>query len=147
VSANIETVKSGQAPDYRAIARFRRWHLSALGHLFLQALALCQAAGMVRLGRVALDGTKLRAVHPEFFIATGRRSHDEPAPAPPRGRIPKDLPGGSGLGRRGVTYRRNSVPISRFGNVTGGGRPMGPTPGGSPRFAMRLPASSGSCWA
>jgi transposase len=51
----------GQAPDYRAIARFRRRHLSALGHLFLQALALCQAAGMVKLGRVALDGTKLRA--------------------------------------------------------------------------------------
>jgi transposase len=51
----------GQAPDYRAIARFRRRHLSALGHLFLQALELCQAAGMVKLGRVALDGTKLRA--------------------------------------------------------------------------------------
>ncbi|RYE40666.1 MAG: hypothetical protein EOP24_40010 [Hyphomicrobiales bacterium] len=32
-----------------------------LGHLFVQALALCQAAGMVRLGRVALDGTKVRA--------------------------------------------------------------------------------------
>ena len=31
------------------------------GHLFVQALALCQAAGMVKLGRVALDGTKLRA--------------------------------------------------------------------------------------
>jgi transposase len=52
---------AGAAPDYRAIARFRRRHLSALGHLFVQALALCQAAGMVRLGRVALDGTKLRA--------------------------------------------------------------------------------------
>jgi len=52
---------AGQAPDYRSIARFRRRHLSALGHLFVQALALCQAAGMVRLGRVALDGTKLRA--------------------------------------------------------------------------------------
>lgn len=52
---------AGQAPDYRSIARFRRRHLSALGHLFLQALALCQAAGMVKLGRVALDGTKLRA--------------------------------------------------------------------------------------
>lgn len=51
----------GQAPDYRSIARFRRRHLSALGHLFFQALALCQAAGMVKLGRVALDGTKLRA--------------------------------------------------------------------------------------
>lgn len=52
---------AGSAPDYRAIARFRRRHLSALGHLFLQALALCQAAGMVKLGRVALDGTKVRA--------------------------------------------------------------------------------------
>jgi transposase len=51
----------GAAPDYRAIARFRKRHLSALGHLFVQALALCQAAGMVRLGRVALDGTKVRA--------------------------------------------------------------------------------------
>ena len=52
---------AGSAPDYRSIARFRRRHLSALGQLFVQALALCQAAGMVRLGRVALDGTKLRA--------------------------------------------------------------------------------------
>ena len=52
---------AGQVPDYRSIARFRRRHLSALGHLFVQALALCQAAGMVKLGRVALDGTKLRA--------------------------------------------------------------------------------------
>lgn len=52
---------AGTAPDYRSIARFRKRHLSALGHLFVQALALCQAAGMVKLGRVALDGTKLRA--------------------------------------------------------------------------------------
>lgn len=52
---------AGAAPDYRAIARFRKRHLSALGHLFLQALKLCQAAGMVSLGRVALDGTKVRA--------------------------------------------------------------------------------------
>ncbi len=51
----------GQAPDYRAIARFRKRHMSALGHLFTQALALCQAAGMVSLGQVALDGTKVRA--------------------------------------------------------------------------------------
>jgi hypothetical protein len=52
---------AGAAADYRAIARFRKRHLSALGRLFVQALALCQAAGMVRLGRVALDGTKVRA--------------------------------------------------------------------------------------
>lgn len=52
---------AGAGPDFRSIARFRRRHLAALGHLFVQALALCQAAGMVTLGRVALDGTKLRA--------------------------------------------------------------------------------------
>ena len=51
----------GQAPDYRSIARFRKRHLSALAQLFLQALKLCQAAGMVSLGRVAVDGTKVRA--------------------------------------------------------------------------------------
>jgi uncharacterized protein YabE (DUF348 family)/transposase len=51
---------AGSVPDYRAIARFRNRHLSALGHLFVQALALCQTAGMVRLGGVALDGTRVR---------------------------------------------------------------------------------------
>ena len=38
----------------------RKRHLSALGYLFVEALALCRAAGMVRLGRVALDGTSVR---------------------------------------------------------------------------------------
>jgi resuscitation-promoting factor RpfB len=47
----------GASPDYRAIAEFRKRHVSALGHLFVQALALCRAAGVVRLGRVALDRT------------------------------------------------------------------------------------------
>lgn len=51
----------GQAPDFRSVARFRKRHLSALAGVFLQALKLCQAAGMVSLGRVALDGTKVRA--------------------------------------------------------------------------------------
>jgi transposase len=52
---------AGAVPDYRSIARFRRRHLKALSGLFLQALRLCQRAGMVRLGRVALDSTRLRA--------------------------------------------------------------------------------------
>ncbi|WP_420709180.1 transposase, partial [Streptomyces sp. AS58] len=50
-----------QAPDFRSIARFRRRHLDALAGLFLQSLHLAQKLGMVRLGRVALDGTKLEA--------------------------------------------------------------------------------------
>ena len=58
-------VAGGAAPDYRAIARFRKRHLSALGYLFVEALALCRAAGMVRLGRVALDGTRVRAITPQ----------------------------------------------------------------------------------
>lgn len=50
-----------QAPDFRSIARFRRRHLDALADLFLQSLRLAQRLGMVKMGRVALDGTKLQA--------------------------------------------------------------------------------------
>jgi transposase len=50
-----------QAPDFRSIARFRRRHLDALAGLFTQSLHLAQRLGLVTMGRVALDGTKLRA--------------------------------------------------------------------------------------
>jgi uncharacterized protein YabE (DUF348 family)/transposase len=49
---------AGAAPDYRTIVRFRKRHLSALGYLFVEAFSLCQAAGMVRLGRIALGETE-----------------------------------------------------------------------------------------
>src|SRR5258705_6761935 len=48
-------------PDFRTIATFRRRHLKALGNLFVQVLKLCRAAGLVKLGHVSLDGTKVRA--------------------------------------------------------------------------------------
>jgi transposase len=50
-----------QGPEFRSIARFRRRHLPALADLFLQSLRLAQRLGMVKMGRVALDGTKLQA--------------------------------------------------------------------------------------
>ncbi|MET7517938.1 IS1182 family transposase [Streptomyces sp. NPDC005480] len=50
-----------QAPDFRSIARFRRRHLDALADLFLQSLHFAMKLGMVKMGRVALDGTKLEA--------------------------------------------------------------------------------------
>jgi transposase len=50
-----------QHPDFRSIARFRREHLEALAGLFLQSLRLAHKLGMVKMGRVALDGTKLAA--------------------------------------------------------------------------------------
>ena len=53
---------AGQArPDHKTIAEFRRRHLAAFEGLFLTALQLCQAAGLAKLGRVAIDGTKLKA--------------------------------------------------------------------------------------
>jgi transposase/IS5 family transposase len=53
---------AGQArPDHKTIAEFRRRHLATFEGLFLEALRLCQAAGLTRLGRVAIDGTKLKA--------------------------------------------------------------------------------------
>src|SRR5260370_41996070 len=49
------------APDFRAISDFRKRHLKALGELFGQVLQLCEKAGLVKLGHVALDGTKIKA--------------------------------------------------------------------------------------
>jgi len=54
-------LSGNQTPDYRSLARFRRRHLEVLPGLFAQVLAVCAQAGLVRLGRVALDGTKLSA--------------------------------------------------------------------------------------
>ena len=48
-------------PAFTTIAAFRRIHLVALGRLFVQAVKLCQAAGLVNLGHVSLDGTKIQA--------------------------------------------------------------------------------------
>ncbi|MBI4422851.1 MAG: transposase [Elusimicrobia bacterium] len=48
-------------PDHDSIAGFRKRHLDALAGLFVQVLRLCQAAGLVKVGHVALDGTKIQA--------------------------------------------------------------------------------------
>ncbi|MDO8562435.1 MAG: IS1182 family transposase [Candidatus Limnocylindria bacterium] len=48
-------------PDFHTVARFRARHLAALSDLFLNVLRLCRRAGLVQLGHVALDGTKIKA--------------------------------------------------------------------------------------
>ena len=48
-------------PDFRTISDFRKRHLQALAGLFVQVLRLAGAAGLVKLGHVALDGTKIKA--------------------------------------------------------------------------------------
>ncbi len=50
-----------QHPDHDTIADFRKEHLGSLSQLFVEVLRLCQRAGLVKLGHVALDGTKIKA--------------------------------------------------------------------------------------
>ena len=57
----FRVLAANNTPDFRTISDFRKDHLEALGNLFLQVLELCQQAGLVKLGHVALDGTKVRA--------------------------------------------------------------------------------------
>ena len=52
---------ANNTPYSRTITDFRKDHLEALSGLFLQVLALCQQVGLVKLGHVALEGTKVRA--------------------------------------------------------------------------------------
>jgi transposase len=58
---DMMAVTGMQRPDFRTISEFRRRHLEALSALFTQVLRLCREAGLVKLGHVALDGTKLAA--------------------------------------------------------------------------------------
>ncbi len=51
---------ANQQPNFRTISDFRKEHLKALEGLFVQVLELCREAGLAKLGRVALDGTKVR---------------------------------------------------------------------------------------
>jgi transposase len=58
---DFAAVTGFQKPDFRTISLFRKRHLTALGGLFQQVLVLCRQAGLVALGHVALDGTKVKA--------------------------------------------------------------------------------------
>jgi transposase len=58
---DFQAVTALDRPDFRTISEFRRRHLAALADLFVQVLAVCRRAGLVGLGHVAVDGTKLRA--------------------------------------------------------------------------------------
>jgi len=57
----FRVLSADNRPDFRTISDFRKRHLKALAELFLQVLRLCQHAGMVKLGHVAIDGTKIKA--------------------------------------------------------------------------------------
>ncbi len=57
----FRVIAGDDVPNFRTISDFRKQHLRALEDLFVQVLQLCQKAGLVKLGHIALDGTKVKA--------------------------------------------------------------------------------------
>src|SRR5919204_3002104 len=75
----FRVLAGNQLPDHVTIARFRVRHEHALAGFLVESLRLCAAAGMVRVGTVALDGTKLAAHAADKANHTHERREDEVA--------------------------------------------------------------------
>lgn len=59
--AAFRVIVGEDIPDFRTISDFRKRHLTALEGLFVEVLKLCAKAGLVKVGRIALDGSKVKA--------------------------------------------------------------------------------------
>ena len=76
---DFAAVTAMQRPDFRTISDFRKRHSAALRGLFVQVLRLCREAGLVKLGHVALDGTKIKAnASKHKAMSYGRMNEAEP---------------------------------------------------------------------
>ena len=73
----FRVLAANNTPDFRTISDFRKEHLKALAALFLQLLKLCQKAGLVKLGHVALDGTKIKANASKHKAMSYKRMKEE----------------------------------------------------------------------
>ncbi len=75
----FRVLAANNTPDFRTISDFRKNHLKALAALFVQVLKLCQRAGLVKLGHVALDGTKIKANASKHKAMSYKRMKEEEA--------------------------------------------------------------------
>ena len=75
----FRVLSANNTPDFRTISDFRKDHLKALAALFLQVLKLCQKAGLVKLGHVSLDGTKMKANASKHKAMSYQRMKEEEA--------------------------------------------------------------------
>jgi transposase len=75
----FRVLAANNTPDFRTISDFRKDHLKALSGLFLQVLKLCQKAKLVKLGHVALDGTKIKANASKHKAMSYKRMKEEEA--------------------------------------------------------------------
>jgi transposase len=73
----FRVLSCNQQPDHDSIAGFRKRHLQELGRLFVQVLQLCERAGLVKLGHVAIDGTKIKANASKYQSFSYARLKDE----------------------------------------------------------------------
>lgn len=73
----FRVLAANNTPDFRTISDFRKDHLKALANLFLQILKLCRKAGLVKLGHVALDGTKIKANASKHKAMSYKRMKEE----------------------------------------------------------------------
>jgi transposase len=75
----FRVLAANNKPDFRTISDFRKYHLKALSALFVQVLKLCQKAGLVKLGHVAIDGTKIKANASKHKAMSYQRMKEEEA--------------------------------------------------------------------
>ena len=85
----FRVLAANNTPDFRTISDFRKDHLAALTGLFLQVLMLCQRARLVKLGHVALDGTKVRANVSKHKAMSYKRMKEKEAQA--AAELPEEL--------------------------------------------------------
>jgi len=72
--ADFMMIAALDPPDFRTVSDFRKRHLKALAGLFVQVLKLAEKAGLVKLGHVALDGTKIKANASKHKASCRRRA-------------------------------------------------------------------------
>lgn len=75
----FQVISAGQHPHFTTINQFRLDHGEAVGRLFEEVLRLCRAAGLVKLGSVALDGTKIKAAASKHKAMSYKRMNEEEA--------------------------------------------------------------------
>jgi len=73
----FRVLAAGNQPDFRTISDFRKIHLEALQGLFEQVLKLALSAGAIKLGRVALDGSKVKANASKHKAMSYKRMKEE----------------------------------------------------------------------
>ncbi len=76
---SFRVLAANNTPDSRTISDFRKGHLQALAALFVQVLKLCQMAGLVKLGHVSIDGTKIKANASRHKVVSYKRMREEEA--------------------------------------------------------------------